>query len=84
MTSIFQGQPLKTRPFRTKRGSLIWVPGVHQGYLPKNVQAQAHFFHVKASRVASSRKVPGKPGTWQTSNEEDGLKRVGLQLTAPI
>ena len=28
MTSIFDGQPLKTRPFRTKR-RVIWVPGIY-------------------------------------------------------
>ena len=28
MTSIFEGQPLKTRPFHTKR-RVIWVPGIY-------------------------------------------------------
>ena len=28
MTSIFEGQPLKTRPFPTKR-RVIWVPGIY-------------------------------------------------------
>ena len=33
MTSIFEGQPLKTRPFRTKR-RVIWVPGI---YIVRNI-----------------------------------------------
>ena len=28
MTSIFEGQPLKTRPFLSKT-SVIWVPGIY-------------------------------------------------------
>ena len=27
MTSIFEGQPLNARPFRTKR-RVVWVPGI--------------------------------------------------------
>ena len=29
MTSIFEGQPPKTRPFRTKTRGPIWVPGIY-------------------------------------------------------
>ena len=28
MTSIFEGQPLKTKPFQTKT-RVIWVPGIY-------------------------------------------------------
>ena len=41
MTPIFEGQPLKTRPFRTKR-RVIWVPGVHT-YLPQRL-TKCRFF----------------------------------------
>ena len=33
MTSIFEGQPLKTRPFLSKT-SVIWVPGRHLFFQP--------------------------------------------------
>ena len=37
MTSIFEGQPLKTRPFRTKR-KVIWVPGIYRSKIQDHYQ----------------------------------------------
>ena len=45
MTSVFEGQPLKTRPFLSKTRGPSWVPGIYI-YIFSKVVVLVHLVHI--------------------------------------